>query len=173
VYRLKEEVIGAPLMRMLEKRIVLQTLDASWQDHLETMDHLKEGIGLRAYGQRNPLIEYQREGYNLFTEMGENVKGEVLSKLFRVQLVRDDEVGKERPTDKLNLIHRDFTGSMAMAQAEEAEKGAEPQTPEMAPPGEKQRPVVREGVKVGRNDPCPCGSGKKYKKCCGRMSAAG
>ena len=173
LYKAKEEHIGAPLMRHLEKMIMLQTLDRAWRDHLEAMDQLKEGIGLRAYGQRNPLIEYQKEGYDLFQEMGENIKGEVLAKLFRVQIARDDDAEKRIPAEKMNLIHRAFDGSLAMKPEEGEEVKTGPGAPETRPPGEKQKPVVRESAKVGRNDPCPCGSGKKYKKCCGRAEAVG
>jgi preprotein translocase subunit SecA len=152
---------------------MLQSLDAAWREHLEGMDQLKEGIGLRAYGQRNPLIEYQREGYDLFQEMGENVKGDVVAKLFRVQVARDDAQRQDLQRDRMNLVHRSITDSMARAAAAEGEGGAPQPRPEMKPPGEKQKTVVREGDKVGRNDPCPCGSGKKYKKCCGVSAATG
>jgi preprotein translocase subunit SecA len=171
-YKTKEENIGPPLMRRLEKIIMLRVLDAAWQDHLEAMDQLKEGIGLRAYGQRNPLIEYQKEGYNLFLEMGENVKGDVLAQLFRVQIARDDTARAQAERDRLTLIHREFTPS---PMGEGPEGGGPPgfrQGPER-PSGEKAKPVVREAPKVGRNDPCPCGSGKKYKKCHGKVEAYG
>ena len=171
-YKTKEENIGPPLMRRLEKIIMLRVLDAAWQDHLEAMDQLKEGIGLRAYGQRNPLIEYQKEGYSLFLEMGENVKGDVLAQLFRVQIARDDTARAQAERDRLTLIHREFTPS---PMGEGTEGGGPPglrQGPER-PSGEKAKPVVREAPKVGRNDPCPCGSGKKYKKCHGKVEAYG
>jgi preprotein translocase subunit SecA len=171
-YKAKEENIQAPLMRRLERIIMLRVLDAAWQDHLEAMDHLKEGIGLRAYGQRNPLIEYQKEGYNLFLEMGENVKGEVLAQLFRVQLARDDTAQARAERDRLTLIHREFAGApMGQGPEGEAAAGQNP-GPERAG-GEKTKPIVRETPKVGRNDPCPCGSGKKYKKCHGKVEAFG
>jgi preprotein translocase subunit SecA len=172
-YTAKEEHLTPPLMRHLEKMLMLETLDSNWRDHLEAMDQLKEGIGLRAYGQRNPLIEYQKEGFDLFSEMGENVKGELLGKMFRVQIAREEE--KPRlAVDDLNLVHRDFTGAMAAAASEaEAEAGGAMQTNrggESAP--QKPKTVVRDGAKIGRNDPCPCGSGKKYKKCCGKVAEA-
>jgi preprotein translocase subunit SecA len=170
-YKAKEENIQAPLMRRLERIIMLRVLDAAWQDHLEAMDHLKEGIGLRAYGQRNPLIEYQKEGYNLFLEMGENVKGEVLAQLFRVQIARDETAARAE-RDRLTLIHREFaTPSMGEASEGEGPAGSRP-GPERTG-GEKVKPIVRETPKVGRNDPCPCGSGKKYKKCHGKVEAFG
>jgi len=175
-YKAKEEHIQPPLMRRLEKLIMLRVLDAAWRDHLEAMDHLKEGIGLRAYGQRNPLIEYQKEGYELFLEMGENVKGEVLSQLFRVQIARDETAQARAERDRLTLIHREFTAP-AMGEGPEAEGSAGPAALRPGapgrPPGEKAKPIVRETPKVGRNDPCPCGSGKKYKKCHGKVEAFG
>jgi preprotein translocase subunit SecA len=171
-YKAKEEHIQAPLMRRLEKLIMLRVLDATWQDHLEAMDHLKEGIGLRAYGQRNPLIEYQKEGYELFLEMGENVKGEVLSQLFRVQIARDETAQARAERDRLTLIHREFTAP-AVGEGPEAERPAGLRPGPERPVGEKAKPVVRETPKVGRNDPCPCGSGKKYKKCHGKVEAYG
>jgi preprotein translocase subunit SecA len=171
-YKAKEEHIQAPLMRRLEKLIMLRVLDAAWQDHLEAMDHLKEGIGLRAYGQRNPLIEYQKEGYELFLEMGENVKGEVLSQLFRVQIARDETAQARAERDRLTLIHREFTAP-AVGEGPEAERPAGLRPGPERPVGEKAKPVVRETPKVGRNDPCPCGSGKKYKKCHGKVEAYG
>ncbi|MBN1571678.1 MAG: preprotein translocase subunit SecA [Deltaproteobacteria bacterium] len=171
-YMAKEEHLTPPLMRHLEKMLMLETLDSNWRDHLEAMDQLKEGIGLRAYGQRNPLIEYQKEGFNLFSEMGENVKGELLGKIFRVQIAREEEVRPRLAIDNLNLVHRDFTGAMAAA-ASQAEAGEAMQTnrgEDSAP--QKPKTVVRESAKIGRNDPCPCGSGKKYKKCCGKVAEA-
>ncbi len=168
----KEEHIQAPNMRRLEKIVMLQVLDAAWQDHLEAMDQLKEGIGLRAYGQRNPLIEYQKEGYNLFVEMGENVKGEVLSHLFRAQIVRDDTVRSRTELDRLVLTHREFAPSLAGAGSQAEGLSENKQGPEKAGGG-KVKPIVREAPKVGRNDPCPCGSGKKYKKCHGKVEAFG
>ena len=170
-YKAKEENIQAPLMRRLERIIMLRVLDAAWQDHLEAMDHLKEGIGLRAYGQRNPLIEYQKEGYNLFLEMGENVKGEVLAQLFRVQIARDETAARAE-RDRLTLIHREFA-TPSMAEAPEGEGPAGPRPGPERAGGEKVKPIVRETPKVGRNDPCPCGSGKKYKKCHGKVEAFG
>ena len=173
VYKAKEEHIEPTLMRRLEKIIMLQSLDAAWREHLEGMDQLKEGIGLRAYGQRNPLIEYQREGYDLFQEMGENVKGDVIAKLFRVQVARDEEQRQDLQRDRMNLVHRSVTDTMSRVAAAEGGEGQPQSRPEMRPPGEKQKTVVRDGDKVGRNDPCPCGSGKKYKKCCGVTAATG
>jgi preprotein translocase subunit SecA len=147
LYARKEAEFGSESMRYLEKAIYLQTIDTLWKEHLLAMDHLKEGIGLRGYGQRNPLQEYKKEGYQMFMELVQRIKEETVEKLFRVQMARPAEVDRlEAKQEKPLVLSRG---------AEEAE--------------EKQaQPVKRETRKVGRNEPCPCGSGKKYKKCCGK-----
>jgi preprotein translocase subunit SecA len=145
VYRGKGVEFGPEAMGHLEKVIYLQSIDTLWKEHLMTMDHLKEGIGLRGYGQRNPLQEYQKEGYAMFMDLIQRIKEETIQKLFRVQIARPQEVAQFEAVRKQPLI---------LSRGEEVE--------------EKQQPVKREGKKVGRNDPCPCGSGKKYKKCHGR-----
>jgi len=149
VYEDKERRFGAPMLRQLEKIILLQTIDTLWKDHLLNMDHLKEGIGLRGYGQKNPLQEYQKEGYDMFEEMNHRVQEDVVQKLFIVELARESvaqEIQMEQPRpQRIVLSH----GNDPIA--------ARP------PPPQK-----RETEKVGRNDLCPCGSGKKYKRCHGR-----
>ncbi len=144
-YEKKEQEIGEPLMRHLEKVIMLQTIDTLWKDHLLAMDHLKDGIGLRGYGQKDPKQEYKKEGYQMFMEMMGRVYFDVLQKLFSIQVAREEDV---------DVLERRRQQRMFMNRGE----GAAPE----------RKPVRREGEKVGRNDPCPCGSGKKYKKCCGR-----
>lgn len=147
-YRKKEELYGRDIMRYLEKMILLQTLDTLWKEHLLGMDHLKEGIGLRGYAQRDPLREYQKEGYELFVVLTQRIRSEALEKLFRVQVAAEPtREASRRPAQRLTL-GRGGMGGQQSAQ--------EPKT------------VRRAGQKIGRNDPCPCGSGKKYKKCCGR-----
>jgi len=145
-YKGREEALGAEGMRNLERVVMLQVIDSQWKDHLLSMDHLKEGIGLRGYGQRDPLTEYKREAFDLFQEMVERVKATVVEWLFKIQLAREaaPEVRRSPWADA-----RESRGeSIEVASA--------------------ARPAVRNasGQKVGRNDPCPCGSGKKYKKCC-------
>jgi len=144
-HRKKEVEFGAEAMGHIEKVIYLQSLDSLWKEHLLAMDHLKEGIGLRGYGQRNPLQEYQKEGYEMFMELIQRIKEETIEQLFQVQLARREEVVQLAPARQQPLV---------FSHGEEVE--------------EKQKPVKREGKKVGRNDPCPCGSGRKYKKCHGR-----
>ncbi len=149
VYEDKERRFTAPMLRQLEKIIMLQTIDGLWKDHLLNMDHLKEGIGLRGYGQKNPLQEYQKEGFDMFEEMAHRIQEDVAQKLFTVEIAREAkaqelEVRQARP-QRVILSH-----------------GAENAV--VAPIG----PARREGEKVGRNDQCPCGSGKKYKRCHGK-----
>jgi preprotein translocase subunit SecA len=146
IYRKRESEFGSDTLRYLERVIYLQTIDSLWKEHLLAMDHLKEGIGLRGYGQRNPLQEYQKEGYAMFSELVSTLKEETIQKLFRVQIARPEEVTRFESAQKKPLV-------MSHG-AEEVE--------------EKAQPVKRESKKIGRNDPCPCGSGKKYKKCHGR-----
>jgi len=151
-YAAQDEVNGFDTQRQLEKIILLQVVDNHWKDHLLSMDHLKEGIGLRGYGQKNPLNEYKREGFDLFRNVIEAVKTQTISSLIRVRVVNEEEVDRleeERRRRKEQAQHQMNKGA-----AGEGEK----------PP----QPVKREGEKIGRNAPCPCGSGKKFKKCCGK-----
>ncbi len=144
-YEDKESQIGSETMRQVESYIRLQTLDYLWKDHLLSMDHLREGIGLRGYGQKDPLYEYKKEGYEMFSVMMNRFKEEVCEKLFRVKPV--SEVDMERLERRRSIEQQ----RMVLSRGESEEK---------------KTPVRRER-KIGRNDPCPCGSGKKYKKCCG------
>ncbi len=142
---MKAEEFSAPIMDHLMRVLLLQSIDSQWKDHLLSIDHLKEGIGLRGYGQKNPKQEYKREAYSLFMEMMGRIRQEVLQKLYRVQLAREEDV------DRMEAQRRKQQISLNRA-------GGEEQT---------RKPVTRDEDKVGRNDPCPCGSGKKYKRCCG------
>jgi preprotein translocase subunit SecA len=139
----------------LERFALLTTIDQEWKDHLYEMDQLRSGIGLRAYGQRNPLIEYKKEAYGMFTELQSNINHKALEKVYRLQPV-DPSQEQRRPDKGLRTVHESITGTKSLT----------PERPEETKPT-KRKPVRREGKKVGRNDPCPCGSGKKYKKCCG------
>jgi len=136
--------------------VMLQVIDSQWKDHLLSMDHLKEGIGLRGYGQRDPLTEYKREAFDLFQEMVERVKATVVEWLFKIQIGRAEQ-GAETPAPPT------LPGGRRSPWADARESRGE--SVEVA---SAARPAVRDasGQKVGRNDPCPCGSGKKYKKCC-------
>ena len=152
-YADRERELGPDLVRALERHEMLVVIDAQWKDHLLSIDHLKEGIGLRGYGQRDPLTEYKKEAFDLFQDMVERVKAAVVERLFKVQVVRDAPM--------------ELPAMTAWADARES-RGELPMAPEGAPAPAAPRPVPRtaSGEKVGRNDPCPCGSGKKYKKCC-------
>jgi preprotein translocase subunit SecA len=148
-YEDKEKRFGALMLRQLEKLIMLQTIDSLWKDHLLNMDHLKEGIGLRGYGQKNPLQEYQKEGFEMFEEMIHRIQEDVVQKLFTVELARESiaqEIEMQQPRPQRVVMSH---GS------ESVEAGRVSQ-------------ARRQSEKVGRNDPCPCGSGKKYKRCCGK-----
>lgn len=140
--REKEKEFGPELMNYLMKVIMLQAIDTHWKEHLLSMDHLREGIGLRGYGQKDPMREYQREGYAMFMEMISRIKMDTLEKLCLVRIQREEEVEEIRQKQKQDYI---------LSRGED--------TP--------ANQTIRHETKVGRNDPCPCGSGKKYKKCCG------
>jgi preprotein translocase subunit SecA len=150
-YAEQEERIGLEGMRYLERVIFLQMVDTYWKEHLLNMDHLKEGIGLRGYGQKNPLNEYKREGFEMFAGMIETMKQQALTTMFRVQISSDEDVDHEAMEKR----------KRQQAEMRLSRGGQEP--------AKHQQPLKREGEKIGRNDPCSCGSGKKYKKCCGRL----
>jgi preprotein translocase subunit SecA len=144
VYAEKENGIGAQDFRQLERIVMLQNVDNFWKDHLFSMDHLKEGIGLRGYAQQNPLLVYKKEGFEMFQDMIARIKEETLGILFRIQLAEPQKMKElQGPREQ----HLTYSGS------------GDPQ---------KKKPMKRVEKKVGRNAPCPCGSGKKFKKCCGK-----
>jgi preprotein translocase subunit SecA len=144
-YVRKEQEFGEDVMRHLEKAVYLQVVDNLWKEHLLSMDHLREGIGLRGYGQRNPLQEYQKEGYEMFMQLMERLDEEAIEKLYMVQIAKEPApVPVQDQAQSQRFILSRGSGE--------------------AP---KRQTVRREGKKVGRNEPCPCGSGKKYKRCCG------
>ena len=161
-YEEREKANSADVMRHVEKIILLQTLDHLWKDHLLQMDHLKEGIGLRSYGQKDPLLEYKREGFVLFRNMMNSFARDTTEKCFRVQVTSEESVQKaeaaEMGVPAPSAISHQEINAFAQNAPREA-RGDE---------GQRVTTVKRTGAKVGRNDPCPCGSGKKYKKCCGR-----
>jgi preprotein translocase subunit SecA len=147
-YAEKEKLFGEQMMRWLERRIILDIVDTQWKDHLLTLDHLKEGIGLRGYGQKDPLVEFKKEAFTLFEDMMGRIDTETVRYLFLVQPARPEDEAKE-------IERRQRRQQQEMQLQAGAAQAAEPPKP------------VRTGAKVGRNDPCPCGSGKKYKKCHG------
>ncbi|WP_440054209.1 preprotein translocase subunit SecA [Pseudoalteromonas sp. T1lg65] len=155
-YKHKEEMVGADVLRHFEKAVMLQSLDQHWKDHLAAMDHLRQGIHLRGYAQKNPKQEYKRESFELFSQMLENLKADVVSILSKVQVRAEEDV------EKVEEQHRKSEQAPRQYQHEETQQiGGE--TPEDA------MVVSRVEPKVGRNEPCPCQSGKKFKQCCGKL----
>ncbi len=145
-YEERTELFGSEIMRRLEQWVLLQSVDNLWKDHLLTMDHLKEGIGLRGYGQKNPLEEYKREGFEIFSSMIDRIKEESVKMIFTLQIASQDNINALEDRQKHQPMYYGRSS------------------------GGKVETVKRKGAKIGRNEPCPCGSGKKYKKCCGRTA---
>jgi preprotein translocase subunit SecA len=182
-YEAKEKLIGPEAMRYHERMIMLSVLDQQWKDHLLGMDHLKEGIGLRGYGQHDPLVEYKRESFDMFEAMMQRFQEDTVRYLYLMQViepvaqveVQPEAVGAPASSgdgDGRGDGRRPRRASTSMDDLEEEfqrRKRRELQQARMAGAGDYQpvQQVVRSGAKIGRNDPCPCGSGKKYKKCCG------
>ncbi len=145
-YELHRSSQQQEMIQNAEKWLMLETIDQAWKQHMLNLDHLKEGIGLRSWGQKNPLIEYKREAFAMFQEMMHQIRWDVVHRLFHIDLARFDsraiEARREQELEDLKMV--------------------------ASGPQEQPAPAVREEDKVGRNDPCPCGSGKKYKKCHGQ-----
>ena len=154
-YAEKEKQVGAPVLRHFEKAIMLQSLDSHWKEHLAAMDHLRQGIHLRGYAQKNPKQEYKRESFELFSQMLEALKVEVVGVLSKVKVREESDV------EAVEAKRR---------QAEAAPKQYQHDNEEALADGKKPKAFIREGAKVGRNDPCPCGSGEKYKNCHGKLN---
>jgi len=161
-FKAKETQYGPDIIRHLEKVIMLQTLDTQWKEHLAEMDHLRQGIGLRGYAQKNPKQEYKREAFEMFTAMLDRVKSEVVTVLAKVQLREESEVDE--------LERRQQEAAQRDLEMQHADVTAPQQTAESASDAEEPATFVRDQPKVGRNEPCPCGSGKKYKQCHGKLS---
>jgi preprotein translocase subunit SecA len=156
----KEEAVGADLMRKVEKEIMLKQLDLHWKEHLAAMDYLRQGIGLRGYAQKNPKQEYKREAYLMFGEMLDQVKYDAISMLSRIRIQSEEDVTRmeaQRRAEQSMDFNSPVTGSLTNLNTnnELSKKNGDP--------------FVRSDKKIGRNDPCPCESGKKYKQCHGRL----
>ena len=171
-YADKVSSIGPELMRHVEKEVMLKQLDFHWKEHLGAMDYLRQGIGLRGYAQKNPKQEYKREAFEMFGEMLDQVKHDTISILSRIRIQSQEDVermeAQRRGSQNMEFKH---------AQAPQLGQAPTPQAPSGAPPGAPPpsgtppvEPFVRDGRKVGRNEPCPCGSGKKFKQCHGKLS---
>jgi preprotein translocase subunit SecA len=194
-YAAKVESVGAPVMRHLEKAIMLQELDRHWREHLAAMDYLRQGIHLRAYAQKNPKQEYKREAFELFNNLLDRIKHDTVSLLSRLQVRNEAEIEEQQRererqlARKLQLQHAAPPSAIGDVEAAPAGAlgglaagpgfaggfggGAGPSSGPLSsgPTGSvPSEPVVRDGRKVGRNEPCPCGSGKKYKHCHGQLA---
>jgi preprotein translocase subunit SecA len=182
-YAEREQRIGSELMRNVEKQVMLRQLDHHWKEHLAAMDHLRQGIGLRSYAQKNPKQEYKREAFEMFGAMMEQVKHDTISILTRIRIQGEDDLAEmqrqREEQQKLKFQHAQASALGAQAPAPPA--AGQAGTPQGQPArgglpgqgGESAAAVetfVRDGRKVGRNEPCPCGSGKKYKRCHGQLS---
>ena len=164
-YKAKEEMAGSENVRHFEKAVMLQVLDHQWKEHLQAMDHLRQGIHLRGYAQKNPKQEYKRESFEMFSAMLDRIKHDTLGIITRVKVQSEEEVAA------IEAQRREAAEAAAGMDFQHAPAGVLGGGAEAAeqPPEEEQAPFVREGRKVGRNEPCPCGSGKKYKQCCGKL----
>jgi len=185
-YDEKMAVLGPEFTQKVERDIMLQIVDAQWKDHLYSLDHLKEGIGLRGYGQRDPLVEYKKESYALFQDMKARIEEEIVRYLFWLRPVSMEEGQPEAPVavraprtaprrsaaSSMTMNNPGATPVPAFAGSRSSQATAQAQTPTPARTGgdDVVKTVRREEPKVGRNDPCPCGSGKKYKKCHGQAA---
>jgi preprotein translocase subunit SecA len=156
-YQAKVEQVSGEVMHGYERIVMLQTLDQHWREHLAALDHLRQGIHLRGYAQKNPKQEYKREAFELFSNMLDSIKRDVTQTLMIVQIRSEADVAEaEAPHAPENVQYHHADYEEALAQP--------------AQQGEEHKPFVRVGEKVGRNDPCPCGSGKKYKQCHGKLN---
>ena len=173
-YEIKVRMENPEALHHMERYIILQSVDQQWQDYLRNMDTLRQGVGLRAYGQRDPLVEYKHEAYAMFSDLMDRIKSEIAHHMFRAATSAEAFQSFVRQIPMM-YVHEEVASLGAQAAAEEAPAA----TPEesgneaamQAALREKAAPIIREGPKVGRNDPCPCGSGKKYKKCHGINAA--
>ena len=156
-YKEKENEFGVDAVRQLEKYVMLRVLDTQWKEHLAMMDQLRQGIHLRGYAQKDPKQEYKRESFEMFTEMLDRIKHEVVIILSRAQISTDEEI------EELEAQRRQSSGDIEYQHEDASAMGA-------TETEEEHTPFVRDERKVGRNEPCPCGSGKKYKQCHGKLN---
>jgi len=170
----REQKVGSELMRNVEKQVMLRQLDHHWKEHLAAMDHLRQGIGLRSYAQKNPKQEYKREAFEMFGAMMEQVKHDTISILTRIRIQGEDdlaEIQRQREEQqKLQFRHAEASALGAQAPAAQPAGGQVPQQRGQAESAAPVETFKRDGRKVGRNEPCPCGSGKKFKRCHGQLS---
>ncbi|MFC1756368.1 preprotein translocase subunit SecA [Patescibacteria group bacterium] len=165
-YNQKEKELGEENMRTIEKMLMLQTVDKLWMNHLDEIDYLRQGIGLRGYGQRDPLLEYKKESFNLFSHLMESVRSSIVRTIFKISVVARPQQEEAPDESKWKLSGADDEIKQFGA-IQKMQEGAQSSGSANAKSEEKQKPIINEN-KVGRNDPCPCGSGRKYKKCHGK-----
>jgi preprotein translocase subunit SecA len=163
-YQEREQALTPELMRQIERYVMLQVIDEKWREHLHQIDIIKEGIGLRAYGQKDPLVEYKRESYAMFMELMNGINARTVELLFKAHPA-NAAAPQVRPV-AMQVYKPELAAPAVMAPEGPMEQTAGPLGTQQAE-RPKLKPVVKDGPRVGRNDPCPCGSGKKYKKCCG------
>ena len=162
-------MVGSEAMRHLEKSVMLSVLDSQWREHLAAMDYMRQSIHLRGYAQKDPKQEYKREAFTLFSDMLEGIKRETISILTRVQFKTEtdidaiDQQRREQEPQNLQFMHADAPSVIA---TKESASGHTAEDTDASP----MVPYIRQDAKTGRNDPCPCGSGKKYKQCHGRLA---
>ena len=159
----KEELIGSDMMRRVEKGVMLEVLDTLWKEHLAAMDYLRKGIGLRGYAQKNPKQEYKRESFELFTDLLDRIKHDVIVRLSIIQIREEPDIAEFEHHEQPEMQFQHDEVNPLESEEEVAQEVAEEEKT-------RAQPFVREGQKIGRNQPCPCGSGKKYKQCCGKVS---
>ena len=169
----KQQLLGVEMMHKLEKDVMLQVLDAKWKEHLAAMDYLRQSIGLRGYAQKNPKQEYKREAFEMFQQMLEEIKQDTIAFLCHVKFQSPEEVTplvstKEPEPSKLQMQHEQAADILHPGELETSEQSNQSERATASAPKPDQ--VIRGDKKVGRNAPCPCGSGKKYKHCCGKLS---
>ena len=147
-------------MREVERQVMLQVLDNLWKEHLQSMDQLRQGIGLRAYAQKNPKQEYKRESFGMFEALLDNIKTDTIRYLSHIKLANEEDMRRMEQQRRDEQNHRQYKHSKASSLEEGAAESEG---------NSGRQPLLRQGPKVGRNDPCPCGSGKKFKQCCGKI----
>ncbi len=165
-YDRREQENGEPMMRRIERFLLLNAFDTKWKDHLLSMDHLRHGIGLRGYGQLDPKVEYKKEGHALFDEMIRSIHSDVAEYIFKLRVQTDEERRLKERWSNASEEHASAGSSLGASQSQNEAAVAADQG------DQKPKPIERKQPKVGRNDPCPCGSGKKYKKCHGVMEGS-
>jgi preprotein translocase subunit SecA len=170
-YEAKTTSVEPPVMRQYERAVMLQSFDSHWREHLSALDHLRQGIHLRSYAQKNPKQEYKSDSFTMFSDMLDRIKADVTRTLMLVQIRSAEEVARvDEPAQLHNVTYQHAEATEALA-AEPIGAAGLPAYPDAeSETGERAAPFVRPGQKVGRNDPCPCGSGRKYKVCHGRLS---